>query len=523
MTSTGALNTRVLVIDDEESVRDSFRMSLRTEGDGERAMELAASALFGDVPPPARRAPLPFEVHVTNNGRDGAAMVAAAIKKGLPYAVIFCDMRMPGWDGLETIEAIRAIDQRVEVVFITAYSDHSLETILERAGANVGYFVKPFLTDEVKQLATKLVLEWNKARELEGLMSIITSLRGEPKDMDRLLQHLLAQICSWLETESAALLRLRAEGPEFCVGVGSLSRPERAGELLERVKQAAPIQGVLELLDGTTFLPIQHFGLAVAVAKAKITPDRKFLLRVFLEHAALAIRNSEMHAELVEQQRMAAVGLAAAFILHDLRGPMGVAHLLTQLLRKADDAVGTKEKRLELLDKHLRRAIEMVRDTLAFSASELSLERARVPLATTLESAASVFRMDLDPRGIQLDVKIPQNLDAYVDSERLERVLWNLTRNAADALAHTKNPRIEVGAKAVDGGIALWVADNGPGVSDEVAATVFKPFSTMKKEGTGFGLAIVKQIVEAHGGHVEMERRDDTTRFSMFFPDPDMR
>jgi two-component system, NtrC family, sensor kinase len=519
MNTTGALNTRILVIDDEESVRDSFRTSLRTEADGETAMELAASALFGDVPPPPRRAYLAFEVHVATNGREGAAMVAAAMKKGLPYAVIFCDMRMPGWDGVETIEAIRELDQRSEVVFITAYSDHSLETIVERAGANVGYFIKPFLTDEVKQLATKLVLEWNKARELEDLMSIITSLRGETKDMERLLQHLLTQICAWLGTDSAALLRLGAGGPEFCLGVGALNSHALVADLLERVKKAAPIKGVLELPDGTTFLPIDHFGLAVAaVAKSKITPDRKFLLQVFLEHAALAIHNSEMQAELVEQQRMATVGMAAGFILHDLRGPMGVAQMVTHLLRSGKEGFRSKEAMLALLDKHLQRAIEMVRDTLAFSRSDLSLQRARVSLAATLEGMASVFRMDLDPRGIQLDMNIPPDLEAYVDVDRLERVLWNLTRNAIDAVAGTKAPRIEIGAQPVDGGIAIWVGDNGPGVSVEVAATVFKPFSTMKKEGTGFGLAIVKQIVDAHGGHVEMERRGDTTRFSMFFP-----
>lgn len=520
MNTIGGLNTRILVIDDEESVRDSFQTSLRTERNGESAMEAAASALFGDVPLPPRRAYLAFEVQTATNGRDGAALVAASVKNGLPYAVIFCDMRMPGWDGVETVEAIRALDQRAEVVFITAYSDHSLETIVERAGANVGYFIKPFLTDEVKQLSTKLVLEWNKARELEELMVIITSLRGETKDMERLLQHLLAQICVWLGTDSAALLRLGPDGPEFCLGIGSMNGKERVVDLLDRVKQSAPIEGVIELPDGTTFLPIQHFGLAVAaVAKARITPDRKFLLQVFLEHAALAIHNSEMQAELAEQQRMAAVGLAAGFILHDLRGPMGVAQLLVQLLRKGDEGFRPKGEMLELLDKHLRRAIEMVRDTLAFSRSDLTLQRASVPLAATLESAASVFLMDLEPRGIQLDIKIPKDLGAYVDVERLERVLWNLTRNAVDALEHTNQPRIELGAGSADGGIEIWVDDNGPGVSAEAAATVFKPFSTMKREGTGFGLAIVKQIVDAHGGHVQMDRRGDTTRFSMFFPD----
>lgn len=520
MNSVSGLNTRILVIDDEESVRDSFRIILRAESDDESAMELAANALFGDAPAPPRRPSITFEVDLATNGRDGAAMVEAAVKRRLPYAAVFCDMRMPGWDGVETIEEIRKHDQRVEVVLITAYSDHTLETILERAGANVGYFVKPFLTDEVKQLSTKVVIEWNKARELEELMRIIASLRGETSDIERLLQHLLSQICIWLDTESAALLHIRSGGPEFRIGVGSLSNAGSAVELIERAKGLLPQEGVIQLADGTTILPIQQFGMAVAiVGKAKITPDRKFLLQVFLENAALAIRNSEMQVELAEQQRMAAVGLAIGFILHDLRGPMGVAQTLMQLVRTDNEEFRPKAKMLELIDGYMHRALDIMGDTLAFSQGSISLKRERVPLAAALAGPISVSLMDLELRGIRLDVVIPEDLQAYVDPEKLDRALWNLTRNAVDAVAKMTSARIEIGAAVAEGGIDIWVADNGAGVSAEVAAKVFKPFSSIKKEGTGFGLAIVKQIVDAHGGRVAMERHSGTTRFLMFFPD----
>jgi signal transduction histidine kinase len=276
----------------------------------------------------------------------------------------------------------------------------------------------------------------------------------------------------------------------------------------------------VELADGTTFLPIQQFGLAIAiVGKAKITPDRKFLLQVFLENAALAIRNSEMQSELAEQQQMAAVGQAVAFVLHDLRGPIGVAQMLMQLVRAGDEGYRPKGEMLEIIDGYMKRALDMVGDTLAFSRSHINLKRERVLLASIIEAAVAVSRLDLQRRGIRLDVTVPKELYGYVDSERLDRVLWNLTRNAVDALKGTAAPTIEIGAAATNGGVEVWVSDNGPGVSAEVADKVFKPFSSMKKEGTGFGLAIVKQLVDAHLGRVEMQRRGQTTRFWIFFPD----
>ena len=190
-----SLNTRVLVIDDEEAVRDSFHAVLAPRARGDAA-GAAARLLFDEAENDAvGMAELAFEVDLAENGRDGLALVKEALRDGRPYAAIFCDMRMPGWDGLQTVEAIREVDDKAEVVFVTAYSDHSIETIAAKVGENVGYFVKPFANEEVRQLANKLVHDWNKARELEALIKIVTAIHGSKEDMQRLLHHLLEQVC----------------------------------------------------------------------------------------------------------------------------------------------------------------------------------------------------------------------------------------------------------------------------------------------------------------------------------------
>lgn len=519
MNNTARLNTRVLVIDDEESVRDSFHVILRVSELSDPDMDAAARALFDDAPAAPRMAPIPFEVDVAMNGKSGAQMVELAVAANRPYAAIFCDLRMPGWDGVETVEEIRRHDQRAEIVFITAYSDHSVETIIERAGANVGYFVKPFLTDEVRQLATKLVLDWNKARELEELMRTITSLRGEARDMERLLTHLLAQICAWVETDSAALLRMGPRGIDFCLGVGTLWNAESAAELVGRAQDAAQQADIVELPDGTTILPIQQFGLAVALAgRAKLTPDRRFLLRVFIEHASLAIRNSQMQAELVEQQRMASIGQAVGFILHDVRGPLSIGQTLLHYANQESSPFGSRKELLGTIEGCMREALDTISDTLVFARGTLLLAPEEVALAKEIGAVARVVSVNLERRGVALEVDVPSDLAVHADPSRLRRVLWNLLQNAGDAAADRAGARVKVSAAAEEGGVRVVVSDSGPGLSPELTAKLFTPFASVKREGTGFGLAIVKQIMDAHGGNVRVERRDDMTRFELFFP-----
>ena len=110
-----AANTSVLVIDDEEMVRDNIEEILtpRKVSAESHSVDLAASILFDTVVQPVvapRTSNIPnFIVHKASNGMEGVDLVKKSVKNGKPYAVIFLDMRMPGWDGMETAEQIRTI------------------------------------------------------------------------------------------------------------------------------------------------------------------------------------------------------------------------------------------------------------------------------------------------------------------------------------------------------------------------------------------------------------------------------
>src|SRR5258705_1344027 len=143
------INATVLVIDDEEMVRNDIEEILSPKKSNLEidSVGLAASILF-DTPMPVpagakRRGHVPnFKVQKASNGMEGLEMVKKAMAEGTPYAVIFLDMRMPGWDGMETAEQIRKIDTKAEIIFVTAFSDNSIDDIVARAGQNVGFHCK---------------------------------------------------------------------------------------------------------------------------------------------------------------------------------------------------------------------------------------------------------------------------------------------------------------------------------------------------------------------------------------------
>jgi len=175
------LNTRILVIDDEIEVRDSITLILSPSSLRDNQIQHFASDLFDDAPPayvtPYER--VEFTVDQAANGAAGVELVRAAVAANRPYAVAFVDIRMPGWDGLETVQHIRRFDLSVEVIFLTAYCDHTIEEIIHQAGPQVGYHLKPFAPDEIKQIATRAVYNWGKLKRMERLIDAHRKARKE--------------------------------------------------------------------------------------------------------------------------------------------------------------------------------------------------------------------------------------------------------------------------------------------------------------------------------------------------------
>jgi diguanylate cyclase (GGDEF)-like protein len=168
---------RVLVIDDNRSIHADFAKVLGVASQKASSPSEAELALFGAAP--VKRADLLFDLDFALQGQQGLACVEAALQEGMPYAVAFVDMRMPpGWDGLETIERLWAVDPQLQVVICSAHSDYDWLEVLARLGRADKLLVikKPFEPVEILQSASALTRKWLTARELKAQMETLENM-----------------------------------------------------------------------------------------------------------------------------------------------------------------------------------------------------------------------------------------------------------------------------------------------------------------------------------------------------------
>jgi diguanylate cyclase (GGDEF)-like protein len=160
---------RILIIDDEAAMHDSYAQSFRPRSDARVGLDAMATELFGSDAAPAPDACAHFELTHALQGLEGVAAVQASLADKAPFAVAFIDVRMPpGIDGKETARRIRALDPDINLVIVTGYSDHAPLDISRAAGPadKIFYIAKPFEVAEVVQTATALCHRWQVDREL---------------------------------------------------------------------------------------------------------------------------------------------------------------------------------------------------------------------------------------------------------------------------------------------------------------------------------------------------------------------
>ncbi|NIM97376.1 MAG: GHKL domain-containing protein [candidate division Zixibacteria bacterium] len=142
------------------------------------------------------------------------------------------------------------------------------------------------------------------------------------------------------------------------------------------------------------------------------------------------------------------------------------------------------------------------------------------PAAELLERVVQLMKSQIEQEGIQLKVEVePKSLELTADPELIEQVVINLMLNAMEALRGAPDPGIELVSRLDERGrVLITVADNGPGIRDEVKEKIFTPFFTTKEEGSGIGLSLCRQIMRLHKGTVSFKSvPDECTVFTLRF------
>jgi nitrogen fixation/metabolism regulation signal transduction histidine kinase len=139
-----------------------------------------------------------------------------------------------------------------------------------------------------------------------------------------------------------------------------------------------------------------------------------------------------------------------------------------------------------------------------------------VKVADVLRNIAKLMAAELKGLKLVVDV-VPESLEVHADRQLLDQVLVNLVRNAADATADIDSPELRLSGKLEFGRVIIRVHDNGPGIPDETMDQIFVPFFTTKRDGSGIGLSLSRQIMTAHHGEIVVESDSSGTTVNLLF------
>jgi signal transduction histidine kinase len=208
----------------------------------------------------------------------------------------------------------------------------------------------------------------------------------------------------------------------------------------------------------------------------------------------------EAQAHVLHQEKMAAFGLLAAGIAHEVGNPLTSISSLVQMLQRRDCDSYTREK-LSLVSGQLQRIQTTLRELTNFGRPA-SGARTRVSLGEILDEALNIAKYYKRTKGRVIEKHVPPDLPTFPGvRDQLVQVFLNLVLNAIDAT--DRGGRIELRVEHHEGMLRVDVRDDGPGILPGQAAKLFQPYFTTKKYGTGLGLFVTRKLVAEHGGTVE--------------------
>jgi two-component system, LuxR family, sensor kinase FixL len=286
------------------------------------------------------------------------------------------------------------------------------------------------------------------------------------------------------EAHDSYLQRYKLTGERRIIGIGRVVVGERK--------------------DGSTF------PLELAVGETKIAQQRFFtgFIRDLTESQKTEMRLQELQSELVHVSRLTALGEMASALAHELNQPLSaIANYMKgsrRLLEEStDERSATLRDAMDRAAEQALRAGQVIRRLRNFVARGDS-ERRVEDVKKLVEEASALALVGVKDKGVRVRFELDPKTDfVLADKVQIQQVLLNLMRNAIDAMEDADRRELVIAtAPRPDNMVEISVADTGAGIAPEIAAQLFQPFVTSKRQGMGVGLSISRSIVEAHGGSI---------------------
>jgi two-component system sensor histidine kinase PilS (NtrC family) len=216
-----------------------------------------------------------------------------------------------------------------------------------------------------------------------------------------------------------------------------------------------------------------------------------------------------MQVQVERAERLASIGRLAAGIAHEIRNPLASISGSVEMLRQIPEVDDESRQLVDIAVREVDRLNHLITELLDYARPHAE-ERSALDLGELAAEIGKAFEYEKREAPVKVEVDVQPGSTVEAAAGQMRQVLWNLIRNAADAMPEGGTVRIrtyrQAPASPTQGALTvLAVADTGVGIKREDIKHVFEPFYSTKRGGTGLGLATVARIVEDHRGHIEIE------------------
>jgi len=496
------------------------------------------------------------EVLVARSGAEALTILHQESEAGQEVDLILLDIMVPGMDGYEVIARVKADSalRNTAIIMTTALNSVSDKTLGLGLGAD-DYLTKPFdpqellaRIDAVMRIRRSEQALRRRNRELAALIEINRVVTSS-LDLDAVLKATVLGIREILQVEAGSLVLVDEEAdrlvfrttfsPEHGWVTGRTIQPgegivgyvvssgesrivndvERDPHFLAEVDEEAGITSRAILCA-----PLTSRGRTIGAIEVINRLDGEFteqdleLLQAMAASVAVAVDNSNLYgeladftkelersqAQLVQAEKMAAIGRLAASIAHEINNPLQSIHNSMHLSMHEGLSYDKRSEYLSMAQSEVRRLIEIVQRMLDFYRPSRG-DMVPADVNQIVENVLALAQKRLQHSNVRVRASLASDLPiTSMVPDQIIQVFLNIVINAIEAMPSGGDLMLETFVTEDAEWVATSFQDAGPGMSAEQIANLFEPFHTTKADGTGLGLAISYGIVERHGGLIEV-------------------
>lgn len=506
---------KVVLIDDEEDIRDVLTVALQDSG---------------------------YEVTAAEDGESGLRLCAESSPQ-----IVITDIRMPGMDGLQVLAALKKKTPDIEVIVATAFGE--MDVAIQALQLDASDFITKPISAEALHLAM------NRAKER------FTS-KKQLKDYTALLEREKAQTSRELLKTIAFQRNLIESSIDGILGCDENKRIVIFNKSMQKML-GYDAHEVLHQMTFSDFIsPPDDLNFNAALENEGYGGQHKLLLyetgltaksgrKVPVQVSASALfdnekvnglvcffrdlreirkleREMEDQARILHQAKMMSLGRLAASVVHEINNPLsGILNylrLMIRILRRgapSHEQIEKFQRYLSLVETEISRCSQIVSGLLSFSRMSPP-NFGQVEIDELLQRSILLSRHKLELGNIRIESRVQPNLPPVIgDFNQLQQCVINLIFNALDAMPDGGTLNLDGRHDTEKDQVIVSVKDSGHGISPDNLEHIFEPFFTTKKEGygVGLGLSTVYGIIERHNGTVSVESQEgEGTTFVLALP-----